>query len=67
MLQRISISNKSFYSAKNPEKKNVSRFPEKYEAAQLFSILITTRRNDTWAANQHFRMIKDHVTHEAFN
>ncbi len=30
----------AFYSLKNPEKRNVSGFPQKYEAAQLFSTLI---------------------------
>ncbi len=33
-------------------KKNVSRFPQKYEAAQLFWIFIIIR-NVSWAANQH--------------
>ncbi len=32
----------TFYSSKNPEKLNTSRFPLKYEAVQLFSALITT-------------------------
>ncbi len=36
-----------FCSSKNPEKSNVSRFPQKYEAAQLFSTLII--RNVSWA------------------
>ncbi len=32
-----------FYSSKNPEKLNVSRFPRKYSAARLFSTLIIIR------------------------
>ncbi len=51
-----------FYSSKNPEKLKVSRFPQKYCAAQLFSTLIIIR-NVSWAVNQHIRMIsEDHVT-----
>ncbi len=34
-------------------------FPQKYLAAQLFSILMIIR-NVSWAANQH--VLKDHVT-----
>ncbi len=42
--------------------KKVSRFPQKYEATQLFSTLIIIR-NVSWAANHHIRMIsEDHVT-----
>ncbi len=37
---------------------NVSWFPYKYEAAQLFSTLIIIR-NVSWAANQHIRMISE--------
>ncbi len=38
------------------------QFPQKYEAAQLFSTLIIIR-NVSWAATQHIRMIsEDHVT-----
>ncbi len=36
----------------------LSMFPQKYEAAQLFSTLIIIR-NASWAANQHIRMISD--------
>jgi len=45
MLQKISVSNKccSFDSSKTPEKINASQFPQKYEAAQLFSTLIIIR------------------------
>ncbi len=39
-------------------KKNVSLFPQIYEAAQLFSTLIIIR-NVSWAANQHIRMISE--------
>ncbi len=50
----------TFYSSKNPGKK-IYQFPQKYEAAQLFSTLIII--NVSWAANQHIRMIsEDHVT-----
>ncbi len=51
----------TFYSSVNPEKSNVSQFPQKYEAAQLFL-------NVSWAANQHIRMIsEDHVTEDWSN
>ncbi len=46
----------TFYSSKNPEKK--SMFPQKYEAAWLFSTLIIII-NVCWAANQHIRMISE--------
>ncbi len=40
----------------------ISRLPQIYCAAQLFSTLIIIR-NISWAANQHIRMIsEDHVT-----
>ncbi len=39
-----------FWTSYNPEKK-LSCFPQKYEAAQLFSSLII--RNVSWAENQH--------------
>ncbi len=46
---------------------NVSWFPYKYEAAQLFSTLIIIR-NVSWAANQHIRMIsEDHDTEDWSN
>ncbi len=49
-------------SSVNPEKQNVSQFPQTYCAAQLFSTLIIIR-NVSWAANQHIIMIsEDHVT-----
>ncbi len=39
-------------------------FPQKYEAAQLFSTLIIIR-NVSWAVNKHIRMIsEDHVTED---
>ncbi len=38
--------------------KKVSRYSQKYEAAQLFSTPITIR-NVCWAANQHIRMISE--------
>ncbi len=42
--------------------KKVSRFPQKYEATQLFSTLMIFR-NVSWAVNQHIRLIsEDHVT-----
>ncbi len=44
------------YSSKNPEK-ILPRFPQKYEAAQLFSTLIII--NAPWAANQHIIMISE--------
>ncbi len=60
----ISVSNKrcSFELSKVHQrflkKLNVSRFPQKYEAARLFSTLIIIR-----ASNQHIIMIsEDHVT-----
>ncbi len=38
------------------------QFPQKYEAAQLFTALIIIR-NVSWAANQYIIMIsEDHVT-----
>ncbi len=67
MLQKISISNKccSFELSIHLwilKKLNVSRFPQKYCAAQLFSTLIIIR-NVSWAANQYIIMIsEDHVT-----
>ncbi len=52
----------SFYSSKNPRKKNVAWFPQKYEAARLFLRMIIIR-NVSWAANQHIEwFLKDHVT-----
>ncbi len=48
----------TFNSSKIPENKNIPRFPQKYEAAQLFSTLILIR-NVSWAANQHIRMISE--------
>ncbi len=47
-----------FYSSQNPEKQNVSRFPQKYWVAQLFSTLIIIR-NVSWAANQNIKMISE--------
>ncbi len=47
----------TFYLSKNPEKK-VLWFPQKYEAAQLFSTLMIIR-NDSWAASHHIRMISE--------
>ncbi len=40
-----------------PDKK-VSQYPQKYEAAQLFSTLMILR-NVSWAANQHISMISE--------
>ncbi len=40
------------------KKKNASRFPQKYEAAQLFSVLLVIR-NVPRAANQRIRMISE--------
>ncbi len=52
----------TFVHKNNLEKQNVSRFPQKYEAAQLFSTLIIII-HFSGAANQHIRMIsEDHVT-----
>ncbi len=60
MLQKIWISNKHFFNLSIHQKilKNVSWFPQKYEATQLFSALIIIR-NVSWAANQHIRMISE--------
>ncbi len=44
----------TFYSSKSPEKK-VSPFPQKFQAAQLFSSLIII----ALLANQHIRMISE--------
>ncbi len=51
MFQKISVSNKccfffTFYSSVNPEKLNVSLFPQKYWAEQLFSTLIIIRNTN---------------------
>ncbi len=43
---------------KNPEKQSVSRFPQKYLAAQLVSSLIIII-NVSWAANLYIRMISE--------
>ncbi len=43
----------TFFSSKDLE--NASQFPQKYEAAQLFSILIIIIN----ASNQHIRMISE--------
>jgi len=49
------------------KKLNVSQFPQKYWAAQLFSTLIIIR-NVSWADNQHIIMIsEDHVTQDWSN
>jgi len=55
MLQNISISSKcfSFKHWRNP-----SPYPQKYQAAQLFSTLIIIR-NVSRASNQDIRMISD--------
>ncbi len=46
----------------NPENIYILQFPQKYEAAQLFSSLMIIR-NDSCAVNQHIIMIsEDHVT-----
>ncbi len=46
----ICNSDKTFhFTSMKPEKINESLFPQKYEAAQLFSTLII--RNVSWAAN----------------
>ncbi len=40
-----------------------THFPQKYEAAQLFSTLMVILRNVSWAENQNISMIsEDHVT-----
>ncbi len=49
----------TFYSSKNPEN-NVSQFPHKYEAAQLFSTMIINKnKTKYWALNQHIKMISE--------
>ncbi len=50
---------RTFYSSKNPEIKTVSWFPQKYEAAQLFSTMIIIIKNASWAANQHIGVISE--------
>ncbi len=46
----------TLYSSKNPEK--IYQFPQKYEAAQMFSTFIIII-NVSCAANQHIRMISE--------
>ncbi len=65
MLQKISISNFLFSISISVlfliMKNKMSRFPQKYWSAQLFSTLIIIR-NVSWASNQHIIMIsEDHV------
>ncbi len=47
--------------------KQISWFPQKYEAAQLFSTLIIIR-TVSWAVNQYIKMIsEDNVTEDWSN
>ncbi len=46
----------TFYLSNEPGK-NVSQFPQKYQAAQLFSKLII--QNISWVPNEHIRMISE--------
>ncbi len=58
-IQKISISNKCCYfksSVLNRENLIISRFPQKYYSAQVFSTFIIII-NDSWASNQHIRII----------
>ncbi len=55
MLQNIYISNKCCF---RKEKENVSQFPQKYEAAQLFSTQIIIR-NVSSESDQYIRMISE--------
>ncbi len=62
MSQNISISNKCCSFKIKVLNNKMSKFAQKYEAAQLSSTLIIIR-NVSWAANQHIIMIsEDHVT-----
>ncbi len=47
-----------FFFFSNSLETHLSHFPQKYEAAQLFSTLIIMR-NASRAANQHIRMISE--------
>ncbi len=62
MLQNIDILNKCFsfelYIHQTILKIKSITFPQKYEAAQLFSSLIIIR-NVSWSPNQHIRMISE--------
>ncbi len=50
-IHRLKLKNNN-----NNNTKNVSKFPPKILPPQLFSTLIIIR-NDSWAANQHIRMV----------
>ncbi len=62
MLQNIYIYFKccsfELYSSKNPEKRHISQFSQKYEAAQLFSTFVIII-HVSCAVNQHIRIISE--------
>ncbi len=59
MMLKIYISNKCFWIINKAILKKLLWFPQKYEAAQLFSTPLMIIRNVNWAANQHIRMISE--------
>ncbi len=59
MMLKIYISNKCFWIINKTILKKLLWFPQKYEAAQLFSTPLMIIRNVNWAANQHIRMISE--------